>query len=93
MNSEQFAYWLNGFFEIENPKSLDERKTQIIKDHLSLLFNKITPSRVLKEDMTTPVVEGWPSWAIDEWLRANPPTGHPEIIESNTPDSSPRKYC
>ena len=46
MTTEQFAYWLKGFFEIENPQGpLDERKVKIIKDHLDLVFHKITPDR------------------------------------------------
>lgn len=45
MTPNEFIYWLHGYFEIENPKSIDERKTQIIKDHLALLFNKVTPDR------------------------------------------------
>lgn len=49
MTTEQFAYWLKGFFEIENPQGpLDERKVKIIKDHLDLVFNKTTPDRDAK---------------------------------------------
>lgn len=45
MSEKDFAYWLQGFFEIENPKKLDERQTQMIKDHLKLVFKKETPNR------------------------------------------------
>jgi len=45
MTTEQFTYWLQGFFEIHNPKELDEKQTQIIKDHLELVFKKETPER------------------------------------------------
>lgn len=45
MTTEQFAYWLQGYFEIENPKSLNEEQTQVIKDHLDLVFTKVTPKR------------------------------------------------
>lgn len=44
MNSEQFAYWLQGFLEISDVKKLDEKQLQIIRDHLKLVFNKQTPS-------------------------------------------------
>lgn len=45
MSDRDFAYWLNGFLEISNAKSLDETQTQIIKDHLALVFKKLTPNR------------------------------------------------
>jgi hypothetical protein len=45
MTPEQFTYWLQGFMEIFNPTNLDERQTQIIKDHLNLVFEKATPNR------------------------------------------------
>lgn len=50
LTQEQFVYWLQGFFEIENPKTIDEYKTRIIKDHLDLVFNKVTPNRQLIEE-------------------------------------------
>lgn len=45
MTPEQFAYWLQGFMEVANPTVLDKTQTQIIKDHLSLVFDKQTPDR------------------------------------------------
>jgi hypothetical protein len=45
MTAEQFTYWLQGFMEICNPEILDESQTQIIKDHLKLIFDKQTPDR------------------------------------------------
>ncbi len=43
MTPEQFTYWLQGFMETADPKSIDEKQTQIIKDHLALVFTKVTP--------------------------------------------------
>lgn len=43
MTTEQFTYWLQGFMETADPKSIDEKQTQIIKDHLKLVFTKVTP--------------------------------------------------
>lgn len=60
MTTEQFAYWLKGFLEIENPTTLDKRKTQIVKDHLELVFKKETPNRDFNsppEEPTSFVVE------------------------------------
>ena len=48
MTPNEFVYWLQGFFEISevaNVKSLNEAQTQIVKDHLQLVFKKETPSR------------------------------------------------
>ncbi len=43
MNKEQFIYWLQGFFGIADTKyGLDARQTQVIKDHLELVFEKVT---------------------------------------------------
>lgn len=43
MTTEQFAYWLQGFFEIQGAKEVTPTQVQIIKDHLALVFNKVTP--------------------------------------------------
>lgn len=52
MKSEEFAFWLNGALEL-NPEMLEKGMTptqvKIIKDHLDLVFNKVTPDRFEKE--------------------------------------------
>jgi len=45
MTTTEFCYWLQGFMETADPKSINETQTQIIKDHLDLVFNKVTPDR------------------------------------------------
>ncbi len=45
MTPEQFTYWLQGFIEMENPKTLNLKQTQMIKDHLKQVFIKKTPER------------------------------------------------
>lgn len=42
MTPEQFCYWLQGFNEI-NSTVPTEKQWSIIKDHLALVFNKVTP--------------------------------------------------
>jgi hypothetical protein len=46
MKSDQFIYWLNGFFELsENDKPLTIEQVQTIKNHLKLVFlHEIDPS-------------------------------------------------
>lgn len=52
MDSTNFTYWLHGFFEISDSNKLTEKQVQIIKDHLALVFDKVTPDRnVLVEEL------------------------------------------
>lgn len=48
MSPDSFCYWLNGFFEISGQSELTPQQVQIIKDHLTLVFNKVTPFRYTK---------------------------------------------
>lgn len=43
MTAEQFAYWLNGYFEISGKETLTEKECSIVRDHLKLVFKKVTP--------------------------------------------------
>jgi len=45
MTAEQFVYWLQGYMEINDPQTISKTETQIIKDHLKLVFDKETPDR------------------------------------------------
>lgn len=49
MNAENFAYWLQGFFELADTNELTKEQIQMIKDHLGLVFNKVTPDRPSKK--------------------------------------------
>jgi hypothetical protein len=43
MNAESFAYWLQGFVEM-NPESMPtEAQWKMIKEHLQTVFHKVTP--------------------------------------------------
>lgn len=45
MTSRDFAYWLQGLFELNNPKTLNLRQTDLIKKHLAMVFkHEIDPS-------------------------------------------------
>lgn len=57
MTAEQFTYWLQGFLETADPKSIDEKQTKIIKDHLALVFTKVTPdySKLFKDMHSKPL--------------------------------------
>ena len=44
MSFENFAYWLQGYFELTYTAGLTNDQVSIIKEHLNLCFNKVTPS-------------------------------------------------
>lgn len=52
MTPEQFVYWLQGFVELHGDEPTHTQWLQI-KDHLSLVFNKVTPTR---QPMTIPQI-------------------------------------
>lgn len=70
MTPEQFCYWLQGFAEIkggwEEPTA---QEWKVIKDHLELVFKKVTPT-YQPPNSGFPGVrtlelrpgEGWPNW-------------------------------
>jgi hypothetical protein len=64
MTSDQFLYWLQGFMEVANPKTLNESQVQIIRDHLNLVFDKKTPIIYPEKPPTSPNL-GTPIWEIN----------------------------
>lgn len=42
MTPQDFTYWLQGFIELQNPEKINKQQTQMIKDHLGLVFTKVT---------------------------------------------------
>jgi hypothetical protein len=59
MTPENFTYFLQGFLEISNAKKLDETQVQIIKDHLDLVFNKVTPDRSEPVSTEDTIIKGF----------------------------------
>ena len=47
MTTENFFYWLQGFFELSGTTNLNTEQVQIIKDHMALVASKVTPERKL----------------------------------------------
>lgn len=45
MSPESFTYWLQGYFEISDSNNLSPQQVQIIRDHLALVFEKVTPDK------------------------------------------------
>lgn len=45
MTSRDFCYWLQGYFEVAEPKEIKENELQMIKNHLNMVFkHEIDPS-------------------------------------------------
>lgn len=44
MTADQFTYWLNGFVELTEGQPPSLKQWQVIRDHLALVFTKVTPS-------------------------------------------------
>jgi hypothetical protein len=40
MTHRDFVYWLQGFMEISDPKSIDEKSLEIIREHMRLVSEK-----------------------------------------------------
>ena len=52
MTSVQFAFWLQGFFELSETDELTPRQVEIIKNHLKLVFYyEIDPSYSADEEV------------------------------------------
>jgi hypothetical protein len=67
MTPENFVYWLQGYFEINDAagasttsvtpgtlKYLNEKQIQVIKDHLKLVLEKKTPDKKLPFSLNFP---------------------------------------
>lgn len=53
MNTIDFCFWLQGYFEISDGKALSEKQVKVIKNHLSLVFkHEIDPLR--EKETSTP---------------------------------------
>lgn len=55
LTSENFTYWLQGFFEIQNPQELTAVQIQEIKNHLNIVLHK-------KTDLTLENLEKEPTY-------------------------------
>lgn len=45
MKARDFCFWLQGYFELNGPKTIDEKETELIRRHLALVFkHEIDPA-------------------------------------------------
>lgn len=50
MTSQEFCYWLQGYFELSTSPAITPEQAKVIKEHLQLVFNKVTVSVVVPND-------------------------------------------
>lgn len=77
MTPERFADWLQGFAETHDGPP-DARQWAIIRDHLALLFDKVTPERSATVDFVIDQIRErglGPRPADDEVMVSFPDTG------------------
>ena len=55
MNEKEFCYWLKSAFELSDIKSFNEEQTKLIKEHLDLVFNKVTSPDVTQYPFAYPM--------------------------------------
>jgi hypothetical protein len=91
MTPEQFTYWLQGFMEISNPTTLDEKQTQIIKDHLALVFDKQTPDRTFIPPLAPMPTTPWPT--TDPFIIPQGPICEVSPYTDNGENPMDRIYC
>jgi hypothetical protein len=60
MNPRDFAYWLQGFFEVADTDDVKPEQIRMIKAHLALVLTKVTPTmEELKEVPDKSPTDGW----------------------------------
>ena len=55
MTTEQFTYWLQGFFELSGTTTLNEEQVKVIKEHIALTLEKKTTSSVATTHIPTSI--------------------------------------
>jgi len=68
MTPETFAFWLQGFVELQESDNISEKQWLVIKDHLKLVFEKVTPERLDQLKLTpvyTDLIGTKFNWPID----------------------------
>ncbi|WP_321913566.1 hypothetical protein [Paraburkholderia sp. J11-2] len=52
MNERDFCYWLNGFVELTQGQTPNPAQWKSIKEHLDLVFKKVTPAVDVEQKIT-----------------------------------------
>lgn len=82
MTAQEFAYWLQGYAELSGDVPPTTSQWLTIKDHLNLVFEKVTPARPIIRTRL-PEFEPYPL----------PPPGQTTVTCATNPDTSTTLLC
>lgn len=68
MNNRDFTYWMEGFFEISEPKSINDKQLTMIKEHIKLVS-------------ATEQISGFALW-LDGFLKAKDLSGDENYLSA-----------
>ena len=83
MNERDFAYWLQGFFELTDTDNLTKEQVAVIKQHLNLVFKKettctltllnssVVPTGFVPYDTGEAMLERINNGFYDSWIAQN----------------------
>jgi hypothetical protein len=105
MTSMEFCYWLQGFFELSDgdariPDDLTGEQVTAIREHLALVFEKVTGGEALAPPKTASAEKLYTGDEImkmvEELMRKGSAPKFPEV--AHFPDASampgePKKFC
>ncbi len=63
MTPQDFVYWLQGYIELQDPKTINEQQVQIIKDHIALVLKKETPQMIPLKPWVNSGPSYWGGWS------------------------------
>ncbi len=67
---QNFCYWLQGIFEVTDPQGLSKTQLDVVKEHLGLVFKKVTVKTILTElDKPNKNDDILPSKAWEDYLK------------------------
>lgn len=72
MTPEQFCYWLQGYVETSNRPNPTDTEWTIIKDHLQLVFNKVTPYRDLNKIYNDNIIKDKDNIDFNKYINNKP---------------------
>lgn len=87
MTPQDFTYWLQGFAEL-NEGPPNSAQWQSIREHLSLVFNKVTPP--VRSPLADPPIDPSRYWAP---LAPNPQWSPSPTITCVSGGTAPLTYC
>lgn len=79
MTTEQFTYWLQGYFELSGATTLNEQQVKVIKEHIALVLKKETPNYL--------TIQGPPATDNKIYIRTTP------VNNYNVPNVVTDTYC